>query len=56
MKVGIKAHGHQDSIEKMVVQRHGHKRGAGRASYHRVEKAIETRVRRAGKKACREEV
>ena len=56
MRVGKKAQGHRDSLEKMVVQRHGHKRGAGRASYHRAEKTVETRVRRAGKKACREEV
>ena len=52
MKIGIKAQG-QDALAKLVVQRHGHKRGVGRASYHRAEKAAETRVRRAGKKACR---
>jgi hypothetical protein len=40
---------------KEYVQRHGHKRGVGRRSYARCEKAIETAVRRAGKAACRDE-
>lgn len=54
MQVGLKAQGHKDAIGKLVVQRHGHKRGVSRASYHRAEKALETVVRRAGKKACQE--
>lgn len=54
MQTGIKAQGHKDSIGKLVVQRHGHKRGVSRASYHRAEKALETVVRRAGKAACKE--
>jgi len=45
MQTGTKVRG--GGIEKLVVQRHGHKRGAGRASYHRAEKAAETRVRQA---------
>ena len=54
MGTGLKAQGHKDSIGKLVVQRHGSKRGVSRASYHRAEKALETVVRRAGKKACRD--
>lgn len=39
---------------KRFVQRHGHKRGASRRSYAAQEKAAETRVRRQGKRACKE--
>ena len=53
MKVGIKAQG-QDALAKLTVQRHGSKRGASRRSYNAAEKAAETKVRQAGKKACRE--
>lgn len=51
MKVGTKAQG-QNQNAKIVVIRHG--RGSRRAA-NRAEKAAETKVRQAGKKACREE-
>lgn len=52
MKVGFKAQGH--GSRKEWVQRHGSKRGASRRSYNAAKKAAETRVRQAGKNACRE--
>ena len=53
MRIGSKAQG-QDVRAKSCVMRHGHKRGASRRSYAAAEKAAETRVRQAGKKACKE--
>lgn len=53
MKVGKKATG-QEQYGKMCVSRHGRRmtiRGA-----NALEKAIETRVRREGKKQCKREV
>ena len=50
MKTGTKAQG-QDQWAKLVVIRHG--RGSRRGC-NAAEKAAETRVRQAGKKACRE--
>ena len=50
MKTGTKAQG-QDQWAKLVVIRHG--RGSRRAA-NRAEKAAETKVRQAGKKACQE--
>lgn len=50
MKVGTKAQG-QDAIGKMCVIRHG---GGSKRSANAAEKALETKVRRAGKKACEE--
>jgi hypothetical protein len=50
MTVGKKAQG-QDCLRKLVVQRHGH---APRRSYNAAEKAAETKVRQAGRAACRE--
>lgn len=52
MKVGKKATG-QESYTKMCVAHHTSRmrRGKGR----RIEKAIETRVRQSGKKACSEQ-
>ena len=52
MKTGTKAQG-QDANGKMCVQRHGHKRGSSRRSYNAAEKALETKVRQAGKKEIR---
>lgn len=52
MQTGTKAQPPADF--KFTVQRHGHKRGTGRRSYARCEKAIETKTRRAGKAACKE--
>lgn len=49
MKIGTKAQG-QDHMAKLVTIRHGH---APRRSCNAQEKAIETRVRQAGKKECR---
>jgi hypothetical protein len=51
-QVGRKAQGHDVPWSKMFVQRHGH---GSKRSYNRCEKGIETRVRRQGKKAAREE-
>jgi len=51
MKVGKKATG-QSSIDKMCVTRHGN--GGGKRAANAEEKAIETRVRRAGKKQANE--
>jgi hypothetical protein len=53
MQTGGKAQG-QEQFTKILVKRHGHKRGRSRASYHRQEKAAETRVRRAGRIAARD--
>lgn len=53
MQIGLKAQG-QDAYAKLTVQRHGHKRGQSRRSYAAAEKAAETRVRQAGRRACRE--
>jgi hypothetical protein len=53
MRIGVKAQG-QDCLAKLVVQRHGSKRGQSRRSYAAAEKAAETKVRQAGRKACRE--
>lgn len=53
MQTGQKAQGH-DVNSKLVVQRHGSKRGNSRHSYRAAEKAAETRVRQAGKKICRD--
>lgn len=53
MRVGSKAQG-QDCGVKDFVQRYGHKRGVSRRSYDRQEKAVETRVRQQGKRACKE--
>ena len=50
MNVGTKAQG-QNCWAKLVTIRHGH---APRRSCNTQEKAIETKVRQAGKKACRE--
>lgn len=50
MQVGFKAQG--SKARKDVVMRHGHKRGQARRSYAAAEKAAETAVRRAGRKAC----
>jgi hypothetical protein len=50
--VGRKAQGQTGN--KSWVQRHGHKRGASRRSYSAAEKAAETKVRQAGKKAARD--
>lgn len=50
MKTGMKAQG-QAHLAKLVSIRHGH---APRRSCNAQEKAAETRVRQAGKKACRE--
>ena len=50
MKTGIKAQG-QDHMAKLMSIRHGH---APRRSCNAQEKAIETKVRQAGKKACRD--
>jgi hypothetical protein len=50
MKVGRKAQG-QDHQAKLVSVRHGH---GSRRSCNAQEKAIETKVRQAGKKACRD--
>ena len=52
MQTGLKAQG-QDAL-KVTVQRHGSKRGKSRRSYNAAEKAAETKVRQAGKKACQE--
>ena len=52
MKVGKKAQGQACPIEKMLVKRHGSR--ASRRGCNALEKAIETRIRREGKKACRE--
>jgi len=52
MKTGFKAQGHGG--RKLFVQRHGSKRGASRHSYAAAEKALETKVRNAGRKACKE--
>ena len=49
-EVGRKAQG-QSADRKMHVQRHGH---APKRSYNAAEKAAETRVRQAGKKAAKE--
>lgn len=54
MQTGGKAQG-QEQLAKTLVKRHGHKRGRGRASYHRQEKTAETRVRRASRAAARED-
>lgn len=54
MRIGSKAQG-QDVRAKSCVMRHGHKRGTSRRSYAAAEKAAETRVRQAGKKACKED-
>lgn len=53
MQVGLKGQG-QDQNAKLTVMRHGHKRGQGRRSYAAAEKAAETRVRQAGRRACSE--
>lgn len=50
MKVGKKEQGQEGS--KMVVIRHGR---ASRRAVNRIEKALEVKVRQAGRKACREE-
>ena len=50
MQVGTKAQG-QDHIAKLVTIRHGH---APRRSCNAQEKAAETKVRQAGRKACKE--
>lgn len=52
MKVGKKGQGHECPIEKMLVKRHGSR--ASRRGCNALEKVIETRVRRAGKKECRD--
>lgn len=49
-QVGLKAQGHGGKT-KVWVTRHGH---APARSANAAEKAIETKVRQAGKKACRE--
>lgn len=54
MQTGTKAQG-QEQFARILVKRHGHRRGCGRASYHRQEKAAEARVRRAGGVAARED-
>ncbi len=53
MQIGLKGQG-QDQNAKVTVMRHGHKRGAARRSYAAAEKAAETRVRQAGRRACRD--
>lgn len=50
MQTGMKAQG-QDVQRKLCVQRHGH---APKRSYNAAEKAAETRVRQAGKRACKD--
>lgn len=50
MQTGTKAQG-QDHMAKMFVIRHGR---SGRRIVNAAEKAIETKVRQAGKKACRQ--
>ena len=50
MKVGIKAQGGHSSCKAHVI-RHGH---APPRAAQAEEKAIETKVRQAGKKACQE--
>lgn len=52
MKIGFKAQGHGG--RKLFIQRHGSKRGSSRHSYAAAEKALETKVRNAGRKACKE--
>jgi len=52
MQIGIKVQGR--SAIKAVVMRHGHKRGLSRRSYAAAEKAIETAVRQAGRRACQD--
>ena len=49
MKVGTKGTG-QESIAKRCVIRHG---GGSKRSANAEEKAIETKVRQAGKKECK---
>jgi hypothetical protein len=51
MRVGTKAQG-QNQNAKLVSIRHGH---APRRSCNAQEKAAETKVRQAARKACREE-
>jgi hypothetical protein len=51
MKVGKKGTG-QEHLAKMLIKRHGSR--ASVRGCNALEKAIETRVRRAGKKECRE--
>lgn len=51
--LGMKGQG-QQALAKLCVQRHGHKRGKARRSYNAAEKAAETRVRQAGRRACTE--
>jgi hypothetical protein len=50
MKIGTKAQG-QSAFAKRCVSRHG---GGSKRSMNACEKATETKVRQAGKKACRE--
>jgi hypothetical protein len=50
VKVGKKVQG-QEVGSKMVVIRHGR---ASRRAVNRIEKALESKVRQAGRKACRE--
>jgi len=50
MTIGTKAQG-QDHMAKLCNRRHGH---GPRRGCNAVEKSIETRVRQAGKKVCRE--
>lgn len=50
MQVGKKAQG-QDHLAKLVNRRHGH---GPRRGCNAVEKAAETKVRQAGRRACRE--
>lgn len=50
MKIGKKGTG-QESMAKICVIRHG---GAPKRARNAEEKAIETRVRQAGRKACRD--
>ena len=52
-QIGQKAQG-QDTNQKRAVIRHGSKRGRSKSSVNANEKAIETRVRQAGKKICRD--
>lgn len=51
MQVGIKAQGGKQAGEKVFIVRHGH---APPRSAQAAEKAIETQVRQAGKKACQD--
>ena len=51
MKVGTKAQG-QDAWAKMFVIRHGR---SSRRCCNAAEKAAETKVRQAGRKACQEQ-